>query len=463
MSSALRDAAVPLLSLSSNSTDAANPSLVGAAVAAQQSPVWTTQRQQPLSYAISPSSTIPTVAQHGSDQNNHGLSSFQWILLGGLVLQYTAASLLWVHSAQGENLHGYAHPSHVALAVEVVKLVVSIAMEFHFYRSTETNTSRFSTAYDTLLLFKDSLPSAIPPMLFTLQQIFVSLGSIETTMLEMRTKLLMVAAVSMHLLHRSYSRICWICLVVFTISEELEVLNFIRTWGMPFPGVGRFIFTVVVIAIAMLMGAVATVYSEKIMKQSTSSLFSHQGSDTTGSPVSFWMHSLQFSFFGSLAAALLMLPTFHEEPLPSFGHGFTFAVWTVILAQASAGIWLLAVIKYTDSVFSVMAIFVSALTTDMMLIMFSSPGSPRFTLVFALGAFLKVTSLYAYCKHYRPVTGPTEPERMMDEGDTTVELGELLGGADGWHAERRSADAVLGSLYLTEEGVASPHEVPRRF
>jgi Nucleotide-sugar transporter len=459
-SSALRDAAVPLLSLSSNNTNAVHPSLVGVAAAAAQ-------RSPPPTTSISSSAT-PTVAQHvGSDQNNHGLSSFQWVLLGGLVLQYTAASLMWIHSNQAESVHGSAHPSQVTLTVEVVKLVVSIAMEFHFFRTAETTgMSHFSTMHGTLLFVADSLRSAIPPMLYMLQQIFVNVGisaqAVKTAMLEMRAKLLMVAAVSVHLLHKRYSRISWICLGVFTISEELEVLSDLSGFGLPFPGVGTFLFTIVVIGLAALMGAVATVYSEKIMKQSTTALFSDSGlNDTGGVQVSFWMHCLQFSLFGTLAAALLVLPVFHEVPLPPFGRGFTFRLWVVILAQASAGIWLLAVIKYTDSIFSVMAIFVSYLATDMILMVFA--GSTKLTVEFALGAVLKVTSLYFYCKHYRPETASTEPERLMDEGDTTVELGELLGGANGWHAERRSADSALESLYLTEESVASPHDGSRRF
>jgi UDP-sugar transporter A1/2/3 len=217
---------------------------------------------------------------------------------------------------------------------EPLKLVVSFAM--HGWTSTSFSEELASHIFHQPV---GMLKTSVPGLLYALQNnlLFIGLSGLtaSTYQLTCQLKILTTAAMSVLILGTRLSRTKWFALVLLTLgvltanmtsghSNDTQNLHGNTTLGL-----------VATIA-ACFTSAIAGVYIEKLMKESTASL---------------WVRNIQFSFWGMIFSGLIAFRADGEKiKADGFLQGYNPLVWVVVCFHALSGICVAMVLKYADNI-----------------------------------------------------------------------------------------------------------------
>lgn len=163
------------------------------------------------------------------------------------------------------------------------------------------------------------------------------------------------------------------------------------------------ILGLVAIIVACMLSGLAGVYFEKILKNSS---------------VSIWIRNIQLGFFGFIFAILGAYSNdFTNIQNKGFFFGYSKMVIINILIQASGGLLVSLVIKYADNILkgfaTSLAIIVSCLMSTYIFGTVITSG-------FAFGTFLVILSIFSYS--YVPKSNPTIIPMSIKAEETIVKV-----------------------------------------
>lgn len=245
-----------------------------------------------------------------------------------LVAQTTALAIAMRISRRKGGTSGLYVSSAAVCVVELTKLLVSIIL----YRLVENGKYKdIFVDLKSLRNWRFSIPAGLYVVQNNLQ--YIAMGHLSPVVYQVFIQLKVVAAAifSEKLLKKKHSAIQWGSIVGLTFGLGLVQLSL--TTG------GKLAATTVGLAAVFLScgtSGVAGVYSEKLVKSSSSKL---------------WGLNVQMSFFGFLLSLGVLLKDF--SLVVRNGHvlyGFTPIVWTTVMLHALGGLVIAFVVKSTSSV-----------------------------------------------------------------------------------------------------------------
>merc|ERR1712194_702084 len=222
---------------------------------------------------------------------------------------------------------------------EAVKLLVSLlGIMYTSVRSgnpTATVTAEFQSAIDVTGLLKMSVPA----LLYLVQNnlLFYAMTNVDAAMYQVtyQLKTLTTAAVSVLMLGTVLSKNQWLSLLGLSIG--VATCQWKPAEGGAKTGQEDQTRGVMALIAACCTSSIAGVYTEKMLKQST---------------VSLWVRNIQLAFW-SIVVGLTAIH-FGEDGVKvrAFGflQGYTSIVWLVVLLQGATGILVALVMKYADNI-----------------------------------------------------------------------------------------------------------------
>ena len=354
------------------------------------------------------------------------------MIYGQLTFQ-NALSILIMHYSRVMPTDGQRYFTSTAVFLnEVLKLAISITMALYEIE-TATSSADTSTAAGLfgglarVVFTGDSWRMAIPAMLYTMQNslvyVAVSHLSAATFQVTYQLKILTTAVFSVLLLNKSLTIRKWLSLLFLMLgvavvqipaeSKDLYVLSIkdlkngaafhsprsiwdLKALGnaaagqlskrsatyegidedfaLLHPEVNATVGLTAVLAACLLSG-LAGVYFEKILKDPKGD----------GHSVSVWVRNVQLSFY-SLWPALFLGVFFKDGPEVAkngFFAGYNYVVWTAICFQATGGVIVALVVKYSDNIaknFATSISIVVSLLASVLLFDFKITSSVRLPL-----------------------------------------------------------------------------------
>lgn len=257
--------------------------------------------------------------------------------------------------------------AHLVLMAELVKFVVSCFVEYVVTEGNLVESLRIYVWNRPL----DALKPAIPALLYVLQNwlSYTALTHLSAPIyLAMsQGKLAATVFVSGILLQRSYKPQQWFCVIALSFGVAL-ILKEESTDSSETTILG-----VLAVVGACFCSAFAGVYFEGVMKQSEGSL---------------WLRNIQLSFYGVVTTAIQS-----SRIAKPFAHGFTGAVWMLVMMHAVGGLLVAAVLKYADNVLKGLALGVSVVMTS---VLASVIFQVHLTNSFLVGASIILLSVYSF-------------------------------------------------------------------
>ena len=333
-----------------------------------------------------------------------------------MVLQNSFTVLVGRYTRAGVPESQLYDVNHLVLIIEMGKLLLSSALEFHatggmLLQSLQTHV--FQRPYDALKIL-------VPAVLYLVQNtlLYVALSNLTAPIFQVtyQAKLVTTAIVSVFMLQRSYSAQQWICLVVLSLGVAIVVLGEKKAGGNSSSrrlleeaaAAQNLALGLTAVTIACFSSALAGVYFEKVLKKPA------QLESTKVPPASLWMRNIQLSFFSVVIAALQGFFKENQHPENGYLHGFSFWAWVLVLLQAGGGLLVAAVIKYADNVLKGLATGVSVVfATTLSMIFFDTALSAQFS----VGAVMILAAVYFFSN---PL--PVKKEKKTED----VEMKNLL-------------------------------------
>jgi UDP-sugar transporter A1/2/3 len=182
------------------------------------------------------------------------------------------------------------------------------------------------------------------------------------------------------LLKRSLHLNQWISLLILFIGVAIIQIQNVKLTNKDGDNKNA-VFGLVCVVSACGLSGLASVYFEKILKNS---------------PVSIWIRNIQLGIFGTFFALLTAFisdgKTIQEK---GFFYGYNYVVWTSIFVQSFGGLLVAIVIKYADNILKGFATSIAILVSCVASVyLFNS----EINYIFSLGTLLVVAStlLYSY-------------------------------------------------------------------
>lgn len=386
--------------------------------------------------------------------------------LATLTIQNSASILLMHYSRVMPLINGHRYITSTAVLLnEVLKLAFCLTIALYdISRNLPPAlpaTALFQSLYDSVFTL-DSWKLAIPALLFTLQNSmqYVAVSNLDaaTVQVTYQLKIWTTALFSVMLLKRSLSTKKWTALFLLTVgiaivqlhgSSETHGLNpihdseqkfhFVRTirdlTGKPHPAKSHFSLGDVAnlvkrsatyegiqedqrlanptmnpmiglgaIVVACLSSGLAGVYFEKVLKDSTTSL---------------WVRNVQLSFYSLFPALILgvILKDGDEVERKGFFVGYNWVVWAAITSQAVGGIAVSIAIAYADNIAKNFATSISIILSFVASIwLFGFQAS----LAFLVGTSVVLGATYLYSAEDLV---PPVPIRLARYEKTTISRG----------------------------------------
>lgn len=235
------------------------------------------------------------------------------------------------------------------------------------------------------------LKVSIPGLLYTLQNnlLFIALSNLSGAVYQVtyQMKILTTALLSVLILNKSLGHDKWAALAILTCGvvliqwprdhgEKLAVKNKGHDQHSDNAVIG-----LVAVMFACITSGFAGVYLEKILKQSSTSI---------------WLRNIQLALFGSIIGFIGALWTdgakIREQGLLG---GFNSMVWVVITLQAVGGLVVAAVLKYADNIMKCFGNAVSIILSCLVSAVVFQDFTPD--MLFAVGTVLVLvaTSIYS--------------------------------------------------------------------
>lgn len=265
---------------------------------------------------------------------------------------------------------------HFVLITEAGKLVLAVLLE---YVTIKGNLLRSVAHHNFQSL--DGVKVFIPAALYFVQNslFYVALSNLSpaTFQISYQTKILITAVFSVILLKRSYSPIQWISLLgvtlgvaVVAVSSQADDASSTKAKTLQNASLGT-----VAVVTSSTCSALAGVIFEKYLKQkpnktvrnvdetnsldATTSATSRTEPEYLISP-SLYMRNIQMATFSLILAVGSQIFVKQQGRVDQFSpvgyfHGFTTAVWALVLLRAGTGILVAAILKMVDNVVKNMA------------------------------------------------------------------------------------------------------------
>ncbi|KAL7062247.1 hypothetical protein AAHC03_0394 [Spirometra sp. Aus1] len=260
---------------------------------------------------------------------------------------------------------------------EAFKVIISTIMLIY-----EKNLERaiYSPIRDPI----DFIRTAVPAIVYVFQNnlLFFALSCLDATVFQItyQIKLLTTALFSVFFLGKSVSRPQWASLVLlFAGVAIVQATEHSSNRPQSSSSSTALVPGLLAVLAASFLSGFAAVYFEKILKQSTKSL---------------WERNFELAFISVVFASSGQLIT-EGDVLRSKGffYGFDWLVWIVILLQSGGGIVVALVVKYADNILKGFACSASIIISCFISVFFMGM---QLSIAFVLGAVCVVVSVLVY-------------------------------------------------------------------
>ena len=203
---------------------------------------------------------------------------------------------------------------------------------------------------------------------------------IKYTQVTYQLKILTTAIFSVAMLGRKLTKTQWFSLVILFLGVSVIVhLQATQSPSTTLKSSSNHLLGFTAVFISCILSGFAGVYFEKLLKNSTQTLY---------------IRNVQLALFGlisGLVAVLFMdFSTVREK---GFFYGYDLLVWFIILLQSGGGLMVSVVVKYADNILKGFATSFAIILSFIISIFFFNfqPSS-----TFVLGTFFVLTSVYLY-------------------------------------------------------------------
>merc|ERR1711865_371631 len=225
-------------------------------------------------------------------------------------------------------------------------------------------------------------------------------------------KTLTTAGCSVVMLNKAFTQKQWIALLVLSIGVSICQYKPSESSQVA-PGEDKVSGMLALIA-ACFTSSIAGVYTEKMLKQST---------------VSLWSRNVQLAFWSILTGGVALFMSGDGTKIIEGGlfQGYTPVVWLVVLLQGATGILVALVMKYADNI-------VKNFSVAMATVIATIASIPLFgtwpTMFFVIGMTFVFASTWVYANN-----GPTTPPPSNDSANESEKLKQVA-------AEKYNLDSI---------------------
>jgi UDP-galactose transporter len=333
----------------------------------------------PISPSVSPKSQasdpeLDVIIDEGVEEKEAWLKYRRLLVTALLTVQVAAMVLALRYSKTSTHYLS----STAVVCSELVKIIVCLAVLACQHGSNLPAHIRA----EIISKPRDMIAVSVPALLYLLQNnlLFYAMERLDAALYQVtyQVKTLTTAICSVVILKQSISKQQWSSLVILTGGVALAQFqpHSSQTGQAIADEQTKGIFALL---LACFTSGFAGVYTEKLLKQTTASL---------------WVRNIQLGLWSIVVGIGAVYTTDGVEVrLKGFFFGYTWAVWLVVLLQGATGICVALVIKFADNIvknFSVALSLLLATVTSIPLFGFYPSG------LFVVGAALVLCSVVLY-------------------------------------------------------------------
>jgi len=305
----------------------------------------------------------------------------------------------------------YIKPTAVLMG-EVVKLCTSL-IGMAIIGFTTGNPSA-SIKGDIIAAFEPHslMLMSIPAILYLVQNnlLFFAMANVDAGLYQVtyQLKTLTTAGCSVVMLNKAFTQKQWIALLVLSIGVSICQYKPSESSQVA-PGEDKVSGMLALIA-ACFTSSIAGVYTEKMLKQST---------------VSLWSRNVQLAFWSILTGGVALFMSGDGTKIIEGGlfQGYTPVVWLVVLLQGATGILVALVMKYADNI-------VKNFSVAMATVIATIASIPLFgtwpTTFFVIGMSLVFVSMWIYATN--GATTSAGPAKVETDSDSQKLLQDMESG-----------------------------------
>jgi len=335
-----------------------------------------------------------------SDTSGEISAQLKWSAFAILVIQNSSAAVL-LKSAILQTEEGELNTQCGVIVQEFVKgflCIVSLCADGNL-------RSVFSSRKE---LLKTSIPSLLYLLQNNLQYIAASNLDAATFAVLYQTKLLITALLSVLLLGKKLSVVQWLALALLACGVACVSTSQTSQDTHSAEKHGRLMYGICTVFMATVVSGLAGVHSEKMLKDSS---------------VSLWARNLQMATYSAMVGiGALMLADGDRVAQKGFFRGFTMAAWLSCGTNALGGLLVAVVVKYMDNIVKNYATSLALLLTAVLsVVVFGT----QINIQFSLGTSLVIYSFMLYGGALRIFAGTGNMDAMKKE-PVHIQLQEQL-------------------------------------
>jgi UDP-sugar transporter A1/2/3 len=271
----------------------------------------------------------------------------------------------------------------VVFFTELLKMLVSFCLETGSLGGPVLAAR--SVHHHMTMSFGELLKVSVPSLLYTVQNnlMFVSLNNLSAAVQQVtyQLKIVTTAVLSVVILGKALGPTKWLALMLLLMGVML--VQWPKDWGTngsSYHAPGNPTIGFVAVLTACATSGLASVYLEKILKQTSASI---------------WVRNVQLGFFGAVMALFGSLSTDGAKIMEGgFTQGYDFRVLCVIAMNACGGLLCAAVLKYADNILRCFSVALSIILTCVLSSAVLRDFAPD--LFFITGAALAIASTFIY-------------------------------------------------------------------
>eukprot|EP00128_Syssomonas_multiformis_P004887 Colp12_sorted_trinity150504_noHs@17798 len=279
--------------------------------------------------------------------------------------------------------------STAVVMTEVFKFVTCILGVLYEQKTIQATIEHLRQ--EIFVKYIETLKLGIPAGLYTIQSnlIFLAVSSLDAATFQVtyQLKLLTTALFSVMMLGKRLTKLKWSALVVLMFGVALVQMQDSKPSATSKASANATFVGLVAVIIACFSSGFAGVYFEKLLKDSTATIF---------------VRNIQLGFFG-MTIGLIGAYWNDGEAIRAHGffQGYTPVVWVVIFLQGVGGLLVAMCVKYADNILKGFATSVAIIISCIAAI-FLFDFVP--SLYFLTGASLVMLAVYMYSKPDAPPT-----------------------------------------------------------
>jgi len=316
--------------------------------------------------------STPYASKEGLQGTSSQISTrLKWTAFNILVIQNASAAVL-MKAAQLDSGSGGLNTQCSVMVQEFLKGAMCVALLL----AQGDMKSAFSNWRE---LIKTSVPSLLYLVQNNLQYVASANLDSATYAVLYQMKLLTTAILSVLILGKKLLRLQWAALLLLVCGVACVTTSAITQNHSSAEARGRMMYGVLTVFMATLLSGLAGVYAEKILKDSS---------------VSLWARNLQMAICSAMVGmGTLMFSNGGQVLQNGFFHGFTISAWISCINNALGGLLVAVVVKYMDQIMKNFATsFAILVTAGMSVMMFGT----QISLQFSLGTSLVIYSFLLY-------------------------------------------------------------------